>query len=205
MAFVFGEMRTLNTSERWWWSPKCTSDRFPGIAVRRKMRRDACDHCWWVPVSFIVSRPTHHIPPVSCTRLSTQSEWPMHALFVTTHHITHCLALTLSRSTRSHTVSLYRVLTLIHVRFRTSWYMVSSSVNVSHRLALFRIHLIVCRATGQFYIEPRTVRRTNQRTGSAHCCCSNCCCTHTVLPTTAALLMHHTYTAHRSSHQPLLH
>ena len=62
----------------------------------------------------------------------------------------HCLALTLSRSTRSHTVSLYLVLTLSHVRFRTSCHMVSSSVNVSHRLALFRIHLTVCHATGQF-------------------------------------------------------
>ena len=51
----------------------------------------------------------------------------------------HCLALTLSRSTRPHTVSLYLVLTLSHVRFRISCHMVSPSVNVSHRLALIRI------------------------------------------------------------------
>ena len=78
--------------------------------------------------------------------------------------------------------------------------MVSSSINVSHRLALFPIHLTVCRVTGQFDTEPRTARRTIQRTGNTHCCCSNCCCTHILAPTTAALLMHHT--AHRSSHQP---
>ena len=56
------------------------------------------------------------------------------------------IALTLSRSTRSHTVSLYLVLTLIHVRSRTSCLMVymssSSSINVSHRLGLVRIHAI---------------------------------------------------------------
>jgi hypothetical protein len=76
--------------------------------------------------------------------------------------LSHYLAL----RTRSHTASLYLVLILSHVRFRTSCHMVSSSVNVSHRLALFPIHLTVCRATGQFDIEPRTVRRTIQRTGT---------------------------------------
>ena len=65
-----------------------------------EMRRHACDHCWWVPVSSIVSHPTHHIPPVSCTRLFTQSEWPMHALFVTTHHINVGL-ITSPQSTRA--------------------------------------------------------------------------------------------------------
>ena len=105
----------------------------------------------------------------------------------------HCLALTLSRF---HTVSLYLelVLTLSHVRFRTSHgtscscHMVSSSVSVSHRLALFCIHLTTSdcvsrdskiRRTDN---EPRTVRRTIRRTGNTHCgCCSNCCCAHTLL------------------------
>ena len=105
---------------------------------------------WWVPVLSIVSRPAHRIPPVSCTSLLTQSWWPMHRCLSQPTTSPHCLALTLSRSTRSHTVSLYLALTLSHVRFRTSCHMVSSSVNVSHRLALFRIHLTVCHATGQF-------------------------------------------------------
>ena len=43
---------------------------------------------------------------------------------------------------RSPTVSLYLVLTLSHVHSRTGCLMVSSCVNVSHRLALFRIHAI---------------------------------------------------------------
>ena len=99
MACVFGEMRTLKTGSRWGEvGPKCTSDRFSGIAVRA-MRVSTYEDCWWVPVSSIVSRPAHRIPPVSCTRLFTLSEWPMHALFVTTHHVP-----TLSRS---HTISLY--------------------------------------------------------------------------------------------------
>ena len=121
----------------------------------------------------------------------------MHALFVTTHHIPHCLALTLSRSTCSHTVSLYRVLTLSHVRFRTSCHMVSSSVNVSHRLVLFPIHLTVCRVTGQFDTEPRTVRRTIQRTGNAHCCYSNCYCAHTLL---CRPLLHYCCTIQHTAH-----
>jgi hypothetical protein len=107
------------------------------------------------------------------------------------HSPPHCLACTLSHSTRSHTVSPYLVLTLSNVRSRTApaatWYMVSPSVNVSHRFALFRMHLTVCRATGQPSVQrtvtkPRTVRRTTERTGNTHCYCSNCCCAHTVVP-----------------------
>ena len=109
--------------------------------------------------------------------------------------LSHYLAL----RTRSHTASLYLVLILSHVRFLTSCHMVSSSVNVSHRLALFPIHLTVCRATGQFDTEPRMHGSTHHSTHRyTHCCRSSCCCTHTVAPTTAALLMHHT--AHRPSH-----
>ena len=103
-------------------------------------------------IHCVASSPSHSTSLVHPFQLFTQSEWPMHALFNLSQPTTspHCLALTLSRSTRSHTVSLYLVLTLSHVRFRTSCHMVSSSANVSHRLALFRIHLTVCRATGQF-------------------------------------------------------
>ena len=103
----------------------------------------------------------------------------------------HCLALTLSRSTRSHTVSLYLVLSLSHVRFRTSCHMVSSSVNVSHRLALFRTHLIVCCATGQFNAPTLSHARfdapfnaqvtptvaTPTVTAHTHCCADHCCTT----------------------------
>jgi hypothetical protein len=168
------------------------------VSVRARTAGECPSHplCRVQPIAFHQSRAPVYSPCLNdpCTRcLSQPTTSP------------HCLALTLSRSTRSHTVSLYLVLILSHVRFRTSCHimMVSSSVNVSHRLALFPIHLTVCRVTGQSDTEPRTVRRTIRRTGNTHCCCSSCCCTHTVAPTTAALLMHHT--AHRSSHQPLLH
>ena len=115
----------------------------------------------------------------------------------------HCLALTLSRSTRSHTGSLYLVLSLSHIRFGTSCHMVSSSANVSHRLALFRTHLTVCRdrTIQRTDTEPRTVRRTIQRTGNAHCCYSNCYCAHTLL---CRPLLHYCCTiqhiAHHSNH-----
>ena len=168
---------------------------WPGICSRRMLEGEGeCPShplCRVQPIVFHQSRAPVYSPSLNdpCTRrLSQPTTSP------------HRLALTLSRSTRSHTVSLYLVLTLSHVRFRTSCHMISSSVNVSHRLALIRIHLTVCRATGEFNAptEPRTVRRTIQRTGNTHCCCSDCCCTHSVAPTAAALLMHHI--AHRSSH-----
>ena len=108
----------------------------------------------------------------------------------------HCLALTLSRSTRSHTVSLYLVLSLSHIRFGTSCHMVSSSANVSHRLALFRTHLIVCCATGQFnaptlsharfdapfnaQVTPTVASATPTVTAHTHSCADHClhyCCT----------------------------
>ena len=103
----------------------------------------------------------------------------------------HCLALTLSRSTRSHTVSLYLVLSLSHIRFGTSCHMVSSSANVSHRLALFRTHLIVCCATGQFNAPTLSHARfdapfnaqvtptvaTPTVTAHTHSCADHCCTT----------------------------
>ena len=193
-------------------------EKFPGIAVRRAL--SVLDR-WWVPVSSIVLRPTHRIPPVSCTSLVTQSGWPMHASFVTTH-VPHCLALTLSCSTHYHAVSLYRVLTLSHVHFRTNCHMLSPSVSIWHCLALFRIHLIVGHATGQFsapalshaqfdatfnaQVTPTVVAPTV----AAH---THCCANHiytTVAPystplitlTIVTLILHHI--AHHSAHQPLL-
>ena len=148
--------------------------------------------CRAQPIAFHQTRAPVYSPCLNdpCTRcLSQPTTSP------------HCLALTLSRSTRSHTVSLYLVLILSHVRFRTSCHMVSSSVNVSHRLALFPIHLTVCCATERSDTEPRTVRRTIRRAGNAHCCYSNCYCAHTLL---CQPLLHYCctiqHTAHHSNH-----
>ena len=175
MACVFGEMRTLKMSERWWVvgaQNLSRLGRFPGIAVQRCVSVPAwtageCrSHplCRVQPIAFHQSRAPVYSPCLNnpCILLLSQP---------TTSP--QCLALTRSHSTRSHTVPFYLVLILSHVRFRTSCHimMVTSSINVSHRLALFPIHLTVCRVTGRFDTEPRTVRRTIQRTGSTHCCC----------------------------------
>ena len=126
--------------------------------------------------------------------------FPIRAAFT---HLAHCLALS-----RSHAESR----SLSHQLPHGTWY---HPLSTSHTVSLYPecIRLTVCRATGQPSVqrtdtESRTVRRTTERTGNIHCCmlrccCFNCCCAHTVLPTTAALLLHHT--AHRPSHQPLLH
>ena len=145
MACVFGEMRTLKTSERWgaqMYVGQVARNSSPtGVVSADLGECPSYPLCRVQPIAFHQSRPPVYSPSLNdpCTRCLSQP---------TTS--SHCLALTLSRSTRSHTVSLYLVLTLSHVRFRTSCHMVSSSVNVSHRLALFRIHLTVCHATGQF-------------------------------------------------------
>ena len=66
MACVFGEMRTLKTSERW--SPKSSVEP----------RNNSKAKCVVVPAGECPShplwRPTHRIPPISCTSLFTQSE-----------------------------------------------------------------------------------------------------------------------------------
>ena len=156
----------------------------------------------------------------------------MHASFVTTHHVptlsrshtislyalSHCLALS-----RSHTESRSLLHQLPHHDGIFLWQRLTSSRFIPHTSDCVSRDRTIQR-TGT---EPRTVRRTIQRTGNffscrsflfsrvnkltakqrskcdtgnTHCCCSSCCCTHTVAPTTAALLMHHT--SHRSSHQP---
>ena len=135
-----------------------------------------------------------------------------HSHTISLYALSHCLALS-----RSHTESRSLSHQLPHGFFLCQ----RLTMTQCHRLALFRMHLTVCRATGQFDTEPRTAQRTIQRTGSTHCCCSNHCCAHTVLPTTAALatdapcstplitpttatlILHHA--AHHSAHQPLLH
>ena len=154
--------------------------------------------CRVQPITFHRSRAPVYSPNLNdpCTRCLSQPTTLSRSLTISLYALSHCLALS-----RSHTESRSLSHQLIHGFFLCQRLTPSrESRFIPHTSDL---HLIVCRATGQFYTEPRTVRRTTQRTGSTHCCCSNCCCTHTVLPTTAALLMHHT--AHRSSHQPLLH
>ena len=162
---------------------------------------------WWVPVLSIVSRPAHRIPPVSCTSLLTQSWWPMHRCLSQPTTSPHCLALTLSGSTRSHTVSLYLVLTLRHVRFiapAVIWYL---PLSTSHTVSLYSAYtwLCVARQDDSTHRHWATHGSTHHSTHRYHplLLLQVLLRTHTVVPTTAALLLHHT--AHRSSHQPLLH
>ena len=100
MACVFGEMRTLKTSERWWWwSPKCTSDRFPGIAVRRAK-------CVVMPATTVgecQSHPLCRVQPITFHRSSAPVYPPS-----LNDPCTRCL----SQPTTSHTVSLWHYLAL---------------------------------------------------------------------------------------------
>ena len=144
-------------------------------------------------ISSIVSRPTHRISPVvpPCIPLAVMT----HAMFVTAHHVP-----TLSRS---HTISLYALshclaLSRSHTESRSLSHQLPHGIFLCQRLTPSRFipHTSDCvsrdRTIQRTDTEPRTFRRTIQRTGNTHCCCSNCCRTHTVAPTTAALLMHHT-------------
>jgi len=148
----------------------------------------------------------------------------MHALFVTTHHV--------PTLPRSHTISPYALshclaLSRSHTESRSLSHQLSHGIFLCQRLTSSRFipHTSDCvsrdRTIQRTDTEPRTVRRTIQRTGNTHCFCANCCCAHThccanhccttaapystplITPTTAALILHHT--AHHSSHQPLLH
>ena len=157
--------------------PKCTADRFPGIAATWASVLETAGECPSYPlcrvqpIAFHQSRPPVYSPSLNdpCTRCLSQP---------TTS--SHCLALTLSRSTRSHTVSLYLVLTPSQVRSHTSCLIVPSSVNLSRRLALFRIdavslivvaglprYLILRLRAIHLYNAPR-VRRCRHRTGDRH-------------------------------------
>jgi hypothetical protein len=118
--------------------PKFTSDRFPGIAARRRMRRSA-----WRPllvsarlINCVAFNPS---PVTSLVHLVIHPVVMTHAHAVC-HSPPHCLARTLSRSTRSHTVSPYLVLTLGHVRPRTSCHMVHGifGIFLCQRLTPFR-------------------------------------------------------------------
>ena len=102
--------------------PKCTADRFPGIAARRRKRRSA-----WRPllvsarlINCVAFNPS---PVTSLVHLFIHPVVMTHARAVC-HNPPHCLAHTLSRSTRSHIVLPYLVLTLGHVCPRTTHHLV---------------------------------------------------------------------------------
>jgi hypothetical protein len=142
---------------------------------------------------------------ISLVHLFTHPVVMAHApLFVTAHHV-----LTLSRS---HTISLYslshclalsRSLTESH----SLWHQLPHGIFLCQRLTPSRFipHTSDCvlrdRTIQRTDTEPRTVRRTIQRTGNAHCCYSNCYCAHTLL---CRPLLHYCCTiqhiAHHSNH-----
>ena len=208
----------------------------------RQVSRNSWHQCWrnvssvlaplMVSAHLIICvafSPSHSI---SLVRLFTHPVVMTHApLFVTAHHV-----LTLSRS---HTISLYALshclaLSRSHTESRSLSHQLPHmhGIFLCQRLTSSRFipHTSYCvsrdRTIQRTDTEPRTVRRTIQRTGNAHCCHSNCYCAHTLLcrpllhyyctiqhtahhstplitATTAALILHHT--AHHSSHRPMLH
>ena len=128
----------------------------------------------------------------------------MHASFVTTPHVP-----TLSRT---HTISLYSrshclALSRSHTESRSLSHQLPHGIFLCQRLTPSRFipHTSDCvsrdRAIQRTDTEPRTFRRTIQRTGNTHCCCSNCCCAHTLL---CQPLLHYCctiqHTAHHSNH-----
>ena len=156
--------------------------------------------CWGPLVSArlihcVAFNPSHF---TSLVHLFTHPVVMAHApLFVTAHHVP-----TLSRS---HTISLYSLshclaLSRSHAESRSLSHQLSHGIFLCQRLTPSRFipHTSDCvsrdRTIQRTNTEPRTVRRTIQRTGNTHCCCAHVC---TVVPTTAALLLHHA--AHRSS------
>ena len=213
-------MRTLKTGSRVGvQKPACLgkisrNSRPPGVISAGPLVSARLIHC-------VASSPSYS---TSLVHLFTHPVVMTHApLFVTAHHVP-----TLSRShtiwfdSLSHCLALSRSHTEARSLYRTSCHMVSSSVNISHRLALFRLHLTVCRATGRFNAPTLSHARFDAPFNAqvpptvvapsvaahTHCCANHCCTTAApystplITPTTAALILHHT--AHHSSHQPLL-
>ena len=135
-------------------------------------------------IHCVAFNPSHFI---SLVNLFTHPVVMTHApLFVTTHHVP-----TLSRS-RSHTISLYSLSHCLatsrsHTESRSLLHQLPHGIFLCQRLTPSRFipHTSDCvscdRTIQRTDIEPRTVRRTIQRTGNTHYCCSNCCCAHTLL------------------------
>ena len=162
------------------------NSRPPGVISAGPLVSARLIHC-------VASSPSYS---TSLVHLFTHPVVMTHApLFVTAHHVP-----TLSRShpisfdSLSHRLALSRS----HTEARSISHQLSYGIFLCQRLTPSRFIppapdcLSRDRTIQRTDTEPRTVRRTIQRTGNTHCCCSNCCCTHTVAPTTAALLMHHT-------------
>ena len=153
---------------------------FPGIAARRaKCVVSAGLLVSARLINCVAFNPSHF---TSLVHLFIHPVVMTHARacrFVTAHHIVslpHDLALLARTLSRPISFS-HRVTFALAPAAKSHRDRLASSVNVSHRFALFRMHLIVCRATGQPFVqrtdtEPRTVRRTTERTGNIHCCCS---------------------------------
>lgn len=150
------------------------------------------------PISCNESRSPLHSPSCDdpCTRCLSQPTTSSRSHTISLYSLAHCLALS-----RSHAESR----SLSHQLPHGTWY---HPLSTSHTVSLYPecIRLTVCRATGQPSVqrtdtEPRTVRRTIQRTGNAHCCYSNCYCAHTLL---CRPLLHYCctiqHTAHHSNH-----
>ena len=182
------------------------------------------------PISCNESRSPLHSPSCDdpCTRCLSQPTTLSRSHTISLYSLAHCLALS-----RSHAESR----SLSHQLPHGTWY---HPLSTSHTVSLYPecIRLTMCRATGQPSVqrtdtEPRTVRRTTERTGNIHCCMllqlllrthcfANHCCTiaapystPSITPTTAALLLHHTVHTTRHTnlcctmqsllHRPLLH
>ena len=130
MACVFGEMRTLKTSERWWrwWNPKCAAVRFPGIAAQKRNASSVLVTTAGECLSYQLCR----VRPISCNE-------PRSPLYSPScdDPCTRCLSQPTTLS-RSHTVSPYLVLTLSHVRSHTNCRMVHGII-LCQRLTPFRL------------------------------------------------------------------
>ena len=135
--FSVHEMRTLKTSER----PYPT---FSGTALRLLL------------VSAVdLAHPLCRVQPISCNQSRSPVYSPSHVCHSPPRPHAHCLAPTLSRSTRSHIVivPLYLVLTLSHVLPHTgchshTWYLPLSMSHDSHHTVSRTSDCVACdRAT----------------------------------------------------------
>ena len=156
MACVFGEMRTLKTSERWGGAQNLSrlGRILDGQVSRNSSSTGEMRRQCWRPllvsarlINCVAFNPSHF---TSLVHLFSHPVVMTHApLFVTAHHIVslpHYLALLARTLSRPMSFSHWVTFALAPA---APGYMVSYSVSVSHRFALFRMHLIVCRATEQ--------------------------------------------------------
>ena len=195
-------MRTLKTGSRWGAQKPACLGRFPGIAghlgVISAGPPGECPSyplCRVQPIVFHQSRAPLYSPSRDdpCTAVCHSPPRPH---IVSLSHYLVRLALTLSRSISfshwgtfalSHQLS-YGIFLCQHLT--PSRFIPPTPDCVSRDRTIQRTDT-----------EPRTVRRTIQRTGTTHCCCSKCCCAHTLL---CQPLLHYCctiqHTAHHTNH-----